>query len=295
MEVVNVKLTEDHIKYLYDELGNSQYSLQTLPKYLNSCNIFTTIQYGKVKINIVMNCKQVLPILLLQRIIKRVNYIIEKYNIPKNIIYWFLPIEQIRNFPQKGNQVTPESINGGYTYVSDNKIFIYRLEDFAKVMLHELLHHSIIESGTVWTREQLDGLKHCFNISAATRLLPNEALVETWATYYQLQFVSNEYNIPFKLLYKKECEWAVKLSNNLLNHQRHLNDKAIWIEKTNSFTYIILKTIFLLNLEAFLKIPLPYKSEELYNFIIMHKNDIPTKVYKNSHFIPMRISLFGNL
>jgi len=294
MEVINQKLTEAHIKYLHNELGNSQYSLRIFPEYLHSCNIFKTIQYGKITINIVMKNKQVLPILLLQRVIKRLNYIIEKYNIPKNIIYWFLPIEQIRNFPQKGNQVTPESINGGYTIISDNKIFIYRLEDFAKVMLHELLHHTVIETGTVWTNEQLDNLKYNFNISAATKLLPNEALVETWATYYQLQFISKEYNIPFQLLYKKECEWAIKLSNNLLNHQKHLNKKAIWIEKTNSFTYIILKTIFLLNLDKFLQISLPYKSEELYDFIIMHKNDIPLNTFESKN-LHMRISLFGNL
>ena len=80
------------------------------------------------------------------------------FNINKEITYWFLPNEDNRSFPIEGNIVTPHSINGGYTYTTENDIYIYRYEDFCKVMIHELLHHSIIESNTTWTDDQINNL-----------------------------------------------------------------------------------------------------------------------------------------
>lgn len=301
-------IPQEYIKYVHEELGNSKYTLDSVPNYLKKCDLYINISLYNIKIHVLLNSRQFVPILLLKRVIKRLYIIAKIHSITKDIVYWFLPIEDKRYFPTQGIQVSPDSINGAYTYPTKNEVFIYRFEDFAKVMMHELLHHSIIESGSVWKDTHIQNFKHYFNISSGTAVLPNESLVELWATYYQLLFVSIEYCIPFKFLYAKECEWAVLQSRRLLKHQKTLNSKEIWAEKTNSFTYIILKTIFLVNLKEFLNIPLPYNTDTLYTFIMnrnngkslysfgdLKKNNGVERGAAAGAAMSMRISLFGDL
>jgi hypothetical protein len=46
-----------------------------------------------------------------------------------------------RQMPNPGNPVEPQHLNGGYAYPSDPRsIVIYRLEECARVLAHELLH-----------------------------------------------------------------------------------------------------------------------------------------------------------
>ena len=50
--------------------------------------------------------------------------------------------KDLRQLPEYKIQLKPKNINGGWTYFIGNKtgLVIYRLEEFAKVLLHELLH-----------------------------------------------------------------------------------------------------------------------------------------------------------
>lgn len=273
--------------HLKKELLSSKYSLSSLKTYIENVNTYYEIQLFNIKIHLIYHHSQFIPKLLLSRIIRRLYIISKLFNIHKDITYWFLPNEHNRSFPAKDTIVTPESINGGYTYPKENDIYIYRYEDFSKVMIHELLHHSIIELNTTWTDDQINNLKYYFNISKSCNLLPNEALVEVWATYFHLQFISLEYNIPFKNLYALECRWGLQQTYRLLT----LKKDDIWFEKTNSFTYIVFKTIFLIHLHKFLKMKLPYNAIDIYNFILNNRN---LRLEKNKNK-SMRISLLGNL
>lgn len=282
------------VNYLKTELLASQYTLASLKSYIENVNKYIEIQLFNIKIHMIYHDTQFIPKLLLKRVIKRLYIISKICNINKDIIYWFLPIQENRFFPKDGDTVKAVSINGGYTYPTENEIFIYRFEDFAKVMIHELLHHSIIESNTEWSDEQLNNLKHYFNVSKSCKLLPNEALVEVWATYFQLLFISIENNISFKKLYDLESNWGLQQTYRLLAHKQKLNPDAIWMEETNAFTYIVFKTIFLIHLNKFLKIKVPYNSIDIYNFVLKYRNLQLYKIQKNNKS-SMRISLFGNL
>jgi len=312
------QINSQQIKYIRDEFASTKYNIPDIPHYLDRCNMKTTIHLGTIKIEMMyaniaanhlttnqlttnqLNTNQLINQLI--KVIKRLYILTQIYAITKDIHYIFLPIDNARKFPESGKLVTPININGAYTYPRHNEVFIYRLEDYAKVMIHELLHHTIIESQTVWTPAQINNLKHAFNISKSSEFLPNEALVEVWATIYQLTFLSVEYNVPFSWFYERECDWARSQTSRLLYHQKTLNKEAIWTEKTNAFTYIVLKTIFLLNLGKFLEIHLPYNTPELYNFILEHKNieknqniDKFKNTKMNNYKKSMRISLFGDL
>ena len=102
------------------------------------------------------------------------------------------------------------NFNGGFTNVKSNDIYIHRNCEYSKVILHELFHHvNIINDSTMNIYyDDINKIKKFFNISEDTVLLPNESIIEFWATIYNLIFISCEYNIDFELLYKKELEFS---------------------------------------------------------------------------------------
>lgn len=56
---------------------------------------------------------------------------------------FFVADESLRRFPLEGEgDIGPQNINGGYTYPCRKNldIFIYRIEDATRVLIHELLH-----------------------------------------------------------------------------------------------------------------------------------------------------------
>lgn len=324
---------------MHAELGSSMYSLAAIPDYIDRCDTHITVTIGAagardpdVTINVLLVRSQYLPALLLHKVARRLYTIQRLHNITKHMTFWLLPFEQSRQFPAKGAPVSPESINGGFTYPSDAEVFVYRMEDFPKVMLHELLHHSAVDSGSTWPPEQLHSLREFFNIAPATRLLPNEAVVETWATLYQLWFIAIDSSLPFKLLYAKECEWAQLQTRRLLDHQASFcapcaapggptggtggtgcGARCLWKESSNSFAYIRIKTILLLNYAQFVAIPVPYNTAFLCKFIVANAGTASTnanattvaattatngkanKKKTQATVAPMRISIFGDL
>lgn len=292
VSIVFNKLSFETREYLKSELKRSRFTLPILQQYLDSSNtcVELSINNSSIQINVVCPRKEVPPILLLKRVIKRLYTIWNSYKLSTPMIIWLIPYNCIRSFPDETEIIGPNHINGGYTLLNKNEIFIYRFEDFPKVMLHELLHHCM---NYEFTQEQVRQLKIFFNISSDTLILPNEAIVEAWATYYQLRFISREYDIPFKELYKKECQWGLMQSRRLLAHQIKLK---LWREKTNAYCYIIFKTILLLNFDTIKN----KGSQEIIDFIIKYAQDNQyLQAIANTSLllqdVSMRISLFGDM
>lgn len=64
-------------------------------------------------------------------------------NLYDHIRIFFVADDSLRRFPMEGEgDIGPQNINGGYTYPCTKKldIFIYRIEDATRVLIHELLH-----------------------------------------------------------------------------------------------------------------------------------------------------------
>lgn len=65
-------------------------------------------------------------------------------NLKGRIRIFFLADTSLRKFPDVNERkgIGPENINGGYTYPCQQQldIFIYRIEDATRVLIHELLH-----------------------------------------------------------------------------------------------------------------------------------------------------------
>ena len=196
-----------------------------------------------------------------------------------------------RFLPDTKTPINCQHINGGFTSSDDNDIFVVRSEEFSKVVIHELLHHcKLIDNHQIFGRNNINSLKKEFKIAQETILLPNEAVVEFWATILNNLFLSLDYKIPFDKLLDLEKHFCIIQYHKILNKQ----NGQLWKEYTNSYSYIIFKTILLYNYKELLKTTAyPYDVNHITNFILSHKNSIPSlfeldKIFDSSLFSKTR-------
>ena len=105
-------------------------------------------------------------------------------------IYWFASHVK-REFPSEKEEIGPAHVNGGYTFpCSTAGIFIYRLEEATRVLIHELLHAA------------------CLNPEGVS-LPVLEATVETWAEILLIAFRSKGSLKKAEQLWKKQADWVV--------------------------------------------------------------------------------------
>jgi len=232
-----------------------------------------------------------------------------------------------RTFPNHGAIVKPKHINGAFTYVRNTiapvsspspppptstatpqdpvRIYIFRQEEFPKVMLHELCHHLPYHTPpTKWHPDILGEFYRYFGIDATgcpnqcrVRLEPNEAIVEFWATIFHIMFLSIESKDlrRFPALLECEKQWSEKQARELLERQRALPNGR-WIEDTHSYAYIVLKNILLQHADTFMASQQPpYEPRVLLEFFTTHaKAPPPTKLPKTTSR-SMRMTALGDL
>jgi hypothetical protein len=220
---------------LFTELSSAKFMIPEALDYVQKCTKTTIVWSGRVSIHVMTYKDADIPsLVLLKRIVRRILTTLEVLNINRSNIfkYWLVPCDKNRQFPSSSTGIfLPKHINGGYTYLHPSlegsnttaNIYIYRLEEFPKVMLHETIHHSKIDISGIHNSTQmqllLERIKHICHIHPSTIFLPNEAIVETWALIFQISFVSLDYSLPYAKILGKEREWSDKLSSRLLLHQ----------------------------------------------------------------------------
>lgn len=284
------------INNFYKECINSKFgNIDKILNYIKKCNKVIKIysnQTQNICFYLYFKNNNNNSIFKLIKIYRRVLILSKIYNINKKINFHLALCKFKRYMPNKNEIFDCINFNGGFTTLTGNNIYIHRNCEYSKVILHELLHHiSIINDSTInINNNDITRLKKNFNISINTILLPNESVIELWATLYNLIFISNEYNINYNLLYEKELNFSYNQLLKILNH----NKNKIWFEKTNIYCYFIFKYILLKNYKKFLKIQLPYNSKEFINFLINNAYDIKiTKKYKkNNNLNAMIFSTF---
>lgn len=255
------------INNYYNIISKSKYSnINEIKDYILKCNKVIIINSTNSNINFYIyfnnNLKQS-DINKLFKLYKRVNIIYNIHKLNKNLNFHITLCPLSRILPKNNEIFEPKHVNGGVTNPVSNDIYIFRKDEYIKVVLHELIHHIPIIDSVYFDLKQINKLKKNFNISDNTDILPNEAIVEFWATIYNLIFISIEYSISFELLIKKEISFSLCQYKKIINIY-----KNEWYEKTNVFCYIILKLILLLNYKTFLLFNLPYNNDNFINFII---------------------------
>ena len=209
----------------------------------------------------------------------RVYLISKLYNISKwgNYIfnYYIIMNPLKRCLPSKKNdQIDVKHVNGGFTYISKNNIYIIRKEDYEKVIIHELLHHNILIHKEEWLELNIKRLREHFNIHQKMLLIPNEAIIETYACVLNTIFYSIETGTSLKNNLKKDQEHSIQLAKKILEKQ----GVEKWNEKTHSYCYIVFKTILYVYFNNFLKKNIYNDDTAITNFLIKYSPPIYKKI-----------------
>lgn len=116
---------------------------------------------------------------------------------------FFLANTDLRKFPPKNEAISPENINGGYTYrCNPETILIYRAEDATRVLIHELLHAYCLDR----IGEGIDMI---------------EAETEAWAELIYIGVLSQGKKYIFNSLLQRQSEWMRKQNEIVKKHIAH--------------------------------------------------------------------------
>lgn len=259
----------DNIKSILKSNFTNIYNIPEVISYIDNINSVKIFKFNNLILKIFYNDNEYFNFNFIQKIIKRGAFLIKH----KKIIINFIPSNAIKLIDED-DIMTAKNINSGFTYLLKDEIFIFRKEEFPKVFLHELIHHDLNIHNDIFQNINNVRLKSHFNISDNTILILNEAIIELWATIFQLAFISIDYNLNFKQLFNIELLYSLYKSYQILKIQKEKYNN-IWYDKCNIYSYIIFKTILLLNLNKFINIymyPNKYDDTLLTNFIIKHSN-----------------------
>lgn len=250
--------------------------------YLQKCNKCYHITYMNSNVYVVMQNKitKMLKMQLFKNLY-RVHLISKIYNISKfgnDIFNYYIIMNPLKRcMPSKKSiPIDAKNINGGFTYTNGNNIYILRKEDYEKVLIHELLHHNIFIHKLDWLDLNIKRLKTHFNIREDMLLIPNEAIIETYACVLNTVFYSIETGTSLKNNFKKDQDHSIQLAKKILEKQG-MNK---WYEKTHSYCYIIFKTILYIYFNNFLKIYKYNNDTAITDFLIKYSHNIFKRVKK---------------
>jgi hypothetical protein len=291
-------LSEHTKKNLIAELcTNSKYTMEGLDMFIQSCSYTQTFTMKSVVFHIIDTSENIVDQRQLIKVCKRIQCILDAFNDQSTIEFFLVPFLSKRRFPTE-EPFHPSHINGAYTYPSLRKVFIYRYEDYPKVALHEACHNLPMHCHS-WNKDALQKIYEFFQIdytgcphNCSTNILPNEAIVETWAEVLHCKLLSLEYKVPFKKLYEMEREYAMSKALQLLEYQKA--KYPLWREKTHAFSYVVIRLVLFWFWPQFSKLTFPYDTVKVTEFIIQHFNKLPLHVYKQATSRGMTMTKTGN-
>jgi hypothetical protein len=259
-------ITND-IKNNLKQYFRSPYNIKEVIDYID--NIDSIYKYSLNNIDIIVYYREGIDNIDKKLIIKTIKRGCVIYKKEKKIIInlIYTPAKKILEY---NKPLTTKNVNSGFTFANGNEIFIFRREEFPKVIIHELIHHNrYIHNDNFKLQNKLNLIKH-FNLHPNTTLILNEAIVELWATFIHLSFVSRDYKIDLKELLNVELHYSLYKTWQIFELQKKFINN-LWYDECNIFSYIIFKTICIFHLHEFIKIySFPYDDTMVSNFIISH-------------------------
>jgi hypothetical protein len=282
------KLTKQYQEQIYHHIKGHLYGSNGLDfkfalRYLDECKYYYILRHNESKMYIIT--KKPLTQYEIDDIfncMSRIVTISQIFNMhePYNFFIIMNPLK--RTIPVNGYKMNTQNINGGFTYTHKHDIFIIRKEDYKKVIMHELLHHNKILHNDLWKYENIIKLKHHFHIHPLCNLIPNEAVIETFACILHVCFTAIEKNKSFAEVYYDEKTYSTNISKKILT----LQNNQLWYETTNAYCYTVIKNILFCNFNKLLRmIDLKYQYNDsiITDFIIkFDKKYTKTKITNKS-------------
>jgi hypothetical protein len=203
----------------------------------------------------------------INNIIKRICllYLLKHKNDKKhsNISLTIIFTNAKKSLPKEYKVLGTREVNSGLASFGDNKILIYRNEEYSKLLIHELIHLYRIDFSVV----NIDFLPELLDINNDTKTIPNESITEILAVIINSIIVSIEFSK------KKNTKLATDLINyeiafnlfqcsKILNHFgynyatdffKSNNGNSIFEQTTSVVSYFFIKTACLFNTPKLLK------------------------------------------
>lgn len=236
-EINNEKIKDEKINLLKKYCDTIFVDLKIFD-LLNNLNndeyLFYTIKWNNNFIEIIINK---IYIDTITNFISRINILIQiieyfKFKTKKNInINIYLILSDLeKKLPPKYEIINPEHVNSGFSNLSFNHkyILIWRLEEFEKVIFHELIHIFDMDC-----RDQ--DIHNKFNIIGEHRYY--EAITDFWGIFYYIIYISIVTKIQIKLILEIEITF-IKNQAMILNDYYDLNS---WSSENNNLQDIIIK------------------------------------------------------
>jgi len=163
-------------------------------------------------------------------IINIYEYLKYSNNINKNVSIFLILSKLIKKLPNNNDIINIEHVNTGYTDFTNNTIFIWRYEEFEKVLFHEFIHFLHLDNKKIIS-------KYLFNF--------NEAITDFYGIIYYIIYLSLITNIQIKKLLEIEIAFIKNQASLLSNHLNVVSlSNIIHIkEKTHAFSYYIFKNL----------------------------------------------------
>jgi hypothetical protein len=245
-------------------------------KALNYCKVLN-INNGKALIKLYHNDK--LSNRTIINIIKRTIILSLIHNIDNPININLFMIDLKKRFPNKLKSLGTNDINSGVTTMSyfdkhDRDVSIFRIEEYKKLIIHELIHYLDLDFKDTCTA---DFSKH-FNISPTISIKLYESYTEVCANIINCILSSYEVNNrKNKATFNKFICYEIKFSlfqiakillfykfKNISDFIKPYDGKDRFKQTTPVLSYFFIKSALLYNLSSFSKFL--YENCELFKF-----------------------------
>ena len=207
--------------------------------------------------------------------------------IPQKIMYMFILIQTLKDLfgrsqcsqkiifydlydkkslpSLKNSYIGQENCNSAFCTVHYDKIVngpivLFRNEECLKVLIHELIHGNFIDYQIIHG----EGVKEISSqICTKYPILLNEGFTETFGSLLHMIFISYITKININIIFKNELIHNIMILNKLMNfyHIQKIEDILVshgcaseFKQKTNVFSYYVLKVINYLNINEFLNL-----------------------------------------
>jgi len=161
--------------------------------------------------------------------------------------------------------LSPKHVNTAVTYAcaTNGEIFLYRKEEWFKVLSHELMHSLCLDFSGINLKDLKTSFKKLFKINSDYEI--SESYAEFWATVINIMFLSFDITKSYKsfkenvaMMLDIEKIFSLYQVTKILKYMRIdgyeklIDNSNLYEEKTNVFAYYIVKTILLYHYDEFL-------------------------------------------
>jgi hypothetical protein len=221
----------------------------------------------------------------------------------KLTVYLYMVPQQKRLPKARDTVIDRPHVNGGFSYpcrIKSNVIYIFRQEEWFKVLIHETLHNSPIDFSNANYKDMASSIqKQLYPGVPIDSFALSETYVELWATilnvliqvYQNTQILKFDANIAKKIfqLFAYEKYWSVIQCIKILKWQgiqyKDLLKGGVYKEgESDVFAYYILKSIVCVFLEDFIGTVSKVHPIQLFGkFILEHgKHAAYTKIIRTT-------------